>query len=400
MSANPVGSPRVSRRSALRGGAAALGALALPAISQAAPIGASEDATARPMVAGFVYVNDNASPANAVAGFARLADGALVPLRGSPFMTGGSGTGASIGSQGALQVAGNGRLLLAADAGSNQLSVLRIGREGSLMPVKGSPFSSGGTMPVSIAVHGRLVYVANAGTGGSNYTGFVLTADGGLVPIAGSTVMLPDGSSPGDILFDASGKHLIACRVGTSLVDSFTVGSDGKLTAAPGSPYAAQGPGPFGSLFSPLHPNQLFVSLAHGGANAGMVSVYHVAAGGMLTAISGSPFADGQTAPCWLSSTPDGRFLYASNTGSDSISIYAARMDGALSLIDSVVFRGAPGLGLFDSGVDRRGTMLYVVDTMKASISAAAIRGPSLTELPSSPFALPSGSAPFGLAIL
>lgn len=384
MSENPIRSLRLSRRFALLGGAAALGGLALPAVGQAAPLGASGTATSRPMVAGYVYVNDNASPANSIAGFARFANGALAPLPGSPFLAGGSGTGASIGAQGSLQAAGNGRLLLAADAGSNQISVLRVRRGGSLMPVKGSPFASGGTMPVSIAIHGRLVYVANAGTGGSNYTGFVVTADDTLVPIAGSTVMLPDGSSPGEILFDATGRRLIACRVGTSLVDSFVVGSDGKLTAAPGSPYVAQGPGPFGSLFRPTHPNQLFVSLAHGGANAGMVSVYDVAADGTLTAISGSPFADEQTAPCWLSSTPDGRFLYASNTASDSISIYSTAMDGTLGLIDSVVFRGAPGLGLFDSGVDPRGTTLYVVDTAKASVSAAAIRGPFLTELPSS----------------
>jgi hypothetical protein len=51
----------------------------------------------------------------------------------------------------------------------------------------------------SIAVHGTLVYVANAGDGGSNYTGFTLNPGGHLRPFAGSTVSLPDGSSPGDV---------------------------------------------------------------------------------------------------------------------------------------------------------------------------------------------------------
>ena len=36
-----------------------------------------------------------------------------------------------------------------------------------------------------------------------------------------------------------------------SLIDSFRVGRDGRLIAAPGSPFAAQGPGPFGSEFRP-----------------------------------------------------------------------------------------------------------------------------------------------------
>ena len=48
----------------------------------------------------------------------------------------------------------------------------------------------GGVLPVSVAVHDNLVYVANAGNGGSNYTGFRLRHDGRLKPVAGSTVAL------------------------------------------------------------------------------------------------------------------------------------------------------------------------------------------------------------------
>src|SRR5689334_10742991 len=75
-------------------------------------------------VVGHVYVNDNTAPANTVAAFDRHADGSLTPVPGSPFATGGAGTGAAIGSQGALQAARHGRYLLTVDAGSNQISVL------------------------------------------------------------------------------------------------------------------------------------------------------------------------------------------------------------------------------------------------------------------------------------
>ena len=51
--------------------------------------------------------------------------------------------------------------------------------------------------------------------------------------------------------------------MGTSQIDSFTVGFGGRLTAAPGSPFPAQGLGPFGSEFRPTDPGQLFVSNAH-----------------------------------------------------------------------------------------------------------------------------------------
>jgi 6-phosphogluconolactonase len=154
---------------------------------------AAGGASAAPGVVGHLYVNDNTAGVNTIGAFDRHADGTLTPLPGSPFVAGGAGTGHGIGSQGALQMTADGRYLLAVDAGSNQISVLRIKHDGGLEPVGGGPVGSGGVEPVSIAVHSGLVYVANAGNGGSNYTGFTLNPGGHLRPIAGSTVPLPDG---------------------------------------------------------------------------------------------------------------------------------------------------------------------------------------------------------------
>ena len=94
------------------------------------------------------------------------------------------GTGAGLSSQGALQMSANGRFLIAVDAASNQVSVLRVKPSGALRLVPGGVVSSGGALPVSVAVAGGLVYVANAGAGGSNYTGFRLGSGGRLTPIA------------------------------------------------------------------------------------------------------------------------------------------------------------------------------------------------------------------------
>jgi len=96
--------------------------------------------------------------------------------------------------------------------------------------------------------------------GGSNYTGFRLRDDGRLRLIAGSAVALLGGSQPGDVPFNADGSKLAGTRIGTSLIDSFTVGDDGRLAAAPGSAFPGQGLGPFGSEFRPTNPDQLFVS--------------------------------------------------------------------------------------------------------------------------------------------
>ncbi len=371
----------------------------LLALAAAAATIAAGGASAASDVVGHLYVNDNTAGTNTIAAFDRHADGTLTPLHGSPFAAGGAGTGAGIGSQGALQVTSDGKYLLAVDAGSNQISALRINSDGELNPVGGGPVSSGGSKPVSIAIHGSLVYVANAANGGSNYTGFTLNPGGHLQPLDGSTVPLPNGSSPGDVLFNSDGTRLVGTRVGTSLIDSFVVGGDGRLTEAAASPFAAQGFGPFGSEFRPTDPTQLFVSNAHNvGPGTGTISAFNDGSDGTLTSIGSSPYADLETAPCWVEISHDGQVLFTVNTASHSISRYAIAADGSLSLLGSTSL-GAAGVGAEDARLGPNGKTLWVVDSGARAVSAFAVDGGNLTELPSSPTALPAGSAPFGIVV-
>src|SRR5260221_9799876 len=176
----------------------------------AAPASAS---TASPVV-GYTYVDDNTATANTIAGFDRHADGSLTPIPGSPFAAGGAGLGSGLASQGAIQVTSDGRYLLAVDAGSNQISVLRITANGVPVLV-GQPVSSGGNKPVSVAVSRTgLVYVANSGAGGSGYSGFRLDPVGNLIPVPHSTVTVPDTSGLGDVFFNSTGDRVIGTRTG------------------------------------------------------------------------------------------------------------------------------------------------------------------------------------------
>src|SRR5712691_9810238 len=153
---------------------------------------ASANASTPSPIVGYTYLNDNTATANTVAGFARHADGSLTPIPGSPFAAGGVGLGTGLASQGAIQVTRDDRYLLAVDAGSNQISVLRITAGGVPVAV-GQPVSPGGIKPVSVAVSpSGLVYVANSGAGGSGYSGFRLNFGGRLTTIPGSTVTVPD----------------------------------------------------------------------------------------------------------------------------------------------------------------------------------------------------------------
>jgi 6-phosphogluconolactonase (cycloisomerase 2 family) len=371
-------------------GVAAAAALAVPAAASAA-------ADASPVV-GHVYVNDNTKGANTIGAFDRHADGTLTPATGSPFAAGGAGTGAGLASQGALQFSADGRFLIAVDAGSNQISVLRIRPDGSLRLVSHGVVSSGGTLPDSIAVSGDLVYVANSGAS-SNYTGFRLRPNGRLDPIPGSTIALAAGAAPGDVLFNGTGTKLVGTEVGPSRIDSFTVGSDGRLTAGPGSPFPAQGLGPFGSEFRPTDPDQLFVSNAHNTApDSGTVSAFRDHRNGRLSPVNGSPFADGQMAPCWVEISHDGQFLFTVNTASGSISSYRIAADGALTLLGSTPISGTK-VGAVDARLSPDGGFLYVDESAVGKVAAFTVSGGSLTELSTSPFALPTGAAPAGIVV-
>ncbi len=376
-----------------------LSSLLIPLAGLAATVLPATAAASGSPVVGHAYVNDNTAGTNTIAVLDRHADGRLTPRAGSPFSTGGAGTGTGLSSQGAVQVTPDGRFVIAVDAGSDQISVLRIQDDGRVRQVIGGTVSSGGSLPVSVAVHGNLVYVANAGDGASNYTGFRLGANGRLRPIADSTVALPDGSQPGDVLFNGPGTKLVGTRINTSLIDSFTVGSDGRLTAAVGSPFAAQGVGPFGSEFRPTNPDQLFVSNAHDGAGAGTVSAFNDSATGVLSAIGSSPFADNQTAPCWVEISHDGRFLFTVNTASGTISRYSIADDGQLTLLGSTPVGATGGVGAVDAALSPDGATLYVDESRIGRIGEFAVDGGNLSELSGSPVALPAGATPAGIVV-
>jgi 6-phosphogluconolactonase (cycloisomerase 2 family) len=381
--------------------AAVVSAAGVTGVAQAAPHAST--------VVGHVYVNDNSAPVNAVAGFDRHADGTLTPIPGSPFVAGGSGTGHADASQGSLQLSADGRYLLAVDAGSNQISVLRIRPDGSLRAAEGSPVASNGVDPVSITVHHQLVYVANAGPGTSagdtNYTGFRLNRGGHLRSIAGSTYALPGDSKPGQVLFNGTGTKLAGTRIAGSQIDSFTVGEGGLLTPAPGSPFDAQafsppqGYGQLGSEFSPTDPDRLFVSDAHtaggGAAFPGLVSSFTDAANGTLTAV-GAPVANDGGAACWVEISHDGRYLFVVNTASATVSSYSIGPGGTLTFLQSTL-PGELGAGAEDARLSPDGSTLWVVVAGANAVTGFSVTGGALT--PVSTASGPLGAAPSGIVV-
>jgi 6-phosphogluconolactonase len=292
---------------------------------------------------GAVYLMSNGAGGNAVIAFDRSSDGTLSPAGEIP--TGGTGAGAGLGSQGSIILTEDGRWLLAVNAGSNDVSVFRVSPTGlELTDVE----DSGGVMPISVTAYRSLVYVLNAGDGG-NISGFSLSPQGDLAPLAGSTRPLSGAATgPAQVEFSPDGAFLVVTEKMTNLILTYAVDAGGIAGAPVAHPSA--GTTPFGFGFSGR--NRLIVSEAFGGAaDASSTSSYLLERDGSLTSVSPS-VATTETAACWVTISRNGRFAYVTNTGSGSVSGYAIAPDGSLTLLDADGVTGVTGGGSAPSDED------------------------------------------------
>ncbi|MFO0700877.1 MAG: beta-propeller fold lactonase family protein [Nitrospira sp.] len=302
-----------------------------------------------------IYTMSNEPSGNAILAFRQLGD-TLVPA--GRFPTEGKGTGGGLGNQGALVLTEDGEMLIAVNPGSDDISVFRVdGRRLTLV----DRVSSGGSRPISVTTHEDWVYVLNAG-GVGNITGFELTNHDKLKPIPGSTRPLSGSTTaPAQIEFTPSGDTLVVTEKATQTIDTYAVDEEG-ITTGPVA-QRSNGATPFG--FSFTRRGVLIVSEAFGGApNASAVSSYALHKG-TFTLLSGS-VPSSQTAACWIVITKNGKFAYASNTGSHNISSYRISRNGTLTLHEAVA--ASTGNGPIDMALSRSSRSLYVLNSASNSI--------------------------------
>jgi len=318
--------------------------------------------------AGAVYTLSNATYAsggNAVLAFHRAADGALTPAGAYP--TGGLGSGAALGSQGALALGEGGRLLFAVNAGSDDISSFKVDA-GGLTLVGTVP--SGGTTPTSLTVYKKLLYVLNAG-GSGNITGFTIGNDGALSQIADSTRPLnSSAAAAGQVGFSPDGGLLVVTERATQTIDTYVVGADGRASG----PLAQHSSGrtPFGFAFGKR--GQLFVSEAAGVPGGSSASSYTTSADGSLGLVSGS-VSTHQGAACWLVVTNDGRYAYTANAGgAGSISGFSIDQNGSIALLNADGITAAPGLNPTDMALSHNSQFRYVRMGRAGTIAGFAVQ--------------------------
>jgi 6-phosphogluconolactonase (cycloisomerase 2 family) len=389
--------------------------------------------TAAAVATVYTESNNPESDHNAVLAFFRSADGTLTQI--GTFSTRGTGevnlpkvVGPDDSSQEVVATP-DGQFLYAVNQGSNTVAAFRIRRDGSLDFI--NTFASGGVQPDSIGIVNDRLYVNNKGdatatdpgTVAPTITGFTINPDGVLSPIPNSTVTLPVGTVPSQNLISPNGQFLFSDIFGVNTAPQsntlapFQIEGNGTLKLAPGGNVAAQAPNAttaapalLGAAANPNH-NIVYAGLT----GLSEVAVFTYDASGRLTFVGATARNNqGGAAPCWAAVSPDGKFLYTGDTGSDSVGVYSLA-DPLHPVQTQELFLGGPltppgsppgtsrEVSAFQVTVDPSGRYVYAI-AQNTSANGTFQEGNQLHILtvghdgklsePNGPVILPAGTVP------
>jgi len=325
----------------------------------------------------FVYTNNDLRPSrlNTLSGFATEKSGALTQLPGSPYLTGGRGGGGGfIASNRAVRV---GEFLYASNTITSDVSAFFIDSEtGALVPIPGSPFPTGGSsgsgFSLAATPDGRFLYAAQAGS--ATIRIFAINIEDGSLSAVGDLIPLGAERSANGMKVSPDGKWLavVLTRVPPhGAVAMFSIDpKTGELTAVEGSPFPVPGSGGPNERAAGVDINctSEFLFVGVGSFGTTIVHVFRIDADtGALTPIERSPFMPGvgiNSNVVLLS--PDDSFLFVSNQGNgtpgshNTVTVFYVASDGRLKVIPGSPFPAPGGQSAAGMATDRAGRLLYV----------------------------------------
>lgn len=275
-----------------------------------------------------VYVESNigqVSGKNSVFALQNDGTGKLTPIKGSPFLTGGTGVYEmnsvfAPGFQADQEIVVNsaGTLLFAVNGDSNTITSFAVNSDGSLTNL--ATAASNGQDPVSIGLDeispaGPQVSVVNQAddpkqSGGvANVTSFTVDLTTGiLTPVATSTIAFPTGTLPIQALVSPSGKFVFIPALNT--LYSYSVGAGGLLILN-----NTQTAGAFGAAANPKQ-RALYIGLPS--VNQIDVDTYNTLGD---VAFARTVVEQGSL-PCWLTTNSAGSHLYVVESGTRTLTVY------------------------------------------------------------------------------
>jgi len=280
-----------------------------------------------------VYVESNVGKTvskNSVYAFSNSA-GKLTQLKGSPYLTGGTGVFSSTPSMAPGFMADQeivinkaGTLLFAVNGHSNTITTFKVNSDGTL--TKASSVASNGQDPVSLGLAetspaGEQMTVVNQNadpgqTGGTpNLTSFDVSSAGVLTMVSNSTVDYPASSEPSQALVSPSAKFVFAVQfMGGGALTSYDIGAGGLLvlnnTLIPSK----------GTNFLGVNANAKQRAIYVGLPDVNMVGTYTYSTAGVM-AFSHLTVNPGLQVG-WLTSNAAGTLLYTAEPTSNSVTVY------------------------------------------------------------------------------
>jgi 6-phosphogluconolactonase (cycloisomerase 2 family) len=262
------------------------------------------------------------------------------------------------------------------DAASTTVAAFTINASSGALTAAGIPVQTGGINADGLTVDpsGRFVYAGNVNTSSNSVTPFAINTSTGA--LTAGTPVASGGSQPFSPAVDPSGRFLYTANFASANVSAFRIDPTNGVPAAIAlQPFAlTAASGPFSLVVSP---SGRFVYVANqfdpNNAGKGNVSVFAInLADGSLSQISGSPYPSG-AGPRSIAAHPSGKFYYVGNENDSTVHAYQADLStGVLTVVTGSPF-AVTGGAIRPITVDPSGRFLYAGRTGAASVSAFPI---------------------------
>lgn len=263
----------------------------------------------------------------------------------------------------------NKKYLYSANEGNGTLASYQISPTGILTKINEKPAFGSSTCHISVDPKGRFIYASNYGTG--NLAVYRLNKDGSIGELADTLQdqgIPPQKPRMHSIIPSSDGRFVYASDLGIDKIMIYAVNpKSGKLTPA-AVPFVTT-PAGAGPRHFALHPSGDFAySVAE--LSSTVIAFRVNKTTGALTRLEIQPMLPdsftGKNFAADIHVSPDGRFLYASNRGHESLAMYAIHpTTGQLTLMGH---QGSGGKHPRNFCIDYKGEFIWVANRDNSNV--------------------------------
>jgi DNA-binding beta-propeller fold protein YncE len=242
-----------------------------------------------------------------------------------------------------IAIAPDGKTLYVTDQSPAAVERFTVGADGALTPLGAPVRAAAFPRGIAVAPSGRFVYLSHGdpATGAPGLVTAFAVHGGALEPIG---TPQPAGTAGALMTITPDGRYLYADSQNFGSpsdpegVYGFRIGADGRLHPLPGSPVAA-GAGPTGPEGIAVTPDGRHLYVA-----SDALWGFTIGAGGTLSPVPGARFDTGPQTVA-VTSSSDGRHVFATEFGSSQVFAFTVNADGSLRAAGPPIPTGgtAPG---------------------------------------------------------